>query len=112
DDARIPVTTMATAGHVERAEDLDAAEWVVEITERSPAHTGFRLTGPQGRELATRVPLIGWHMASNAALAVVMLVEAGFELEAIAAALEADGGIAAYLPGRTERVSGDRGPSV
>jgi UDP-N-acetylmuramoyl-L-alanyl-D-glutamate--2,6-diaminopimelate ligase len=41
-----------------------------------------------------------------------MLVEAGFELEAIGQALDDDGGIVAYLPGRTERVSGDRGPSV
>jgi UDP-N-acetylmuramoyl-L-alanyl-D-glutamate--2,6-diaminopimelate ligase len=56
--------------------------------------------------------LIGWHMAANAALAIVMLVEAGFELEAIGHALDEDGGIIAYLPGRTERVSGDRGPSV
>jgi UDP-N-acetylmuramoyl-L-alanyl-D-glutamate--2,6-diaminopimelate ligase len=39
-----------------------------------------------------------------------MLVEAGFEIEAIGQAIE--GGIDAYLPGRTERVSGDRGPSV
>jgi UDP-N-acetylmuramoyl-L-alanyl-D-glutamate--2,6-diaminopimelate ligase len=55
-------------------------------------------------------------MAANAALAIVMLVQAGFELEAIGAALavddHGDGGIQAYLPGRTERVSGDRGPSV
>ncbi len=51
-------------------------------------------------------------MAANAALAIVMLVEAGFELEAIGAALGREGGIHAYLPGRTERVSGDRGPSV
>jgi UDP-N-acetylmuramoyl-L-alanyl-D-glutamate--2,6-diaminopimelate ligase len=55
-------------------------------------------------------------MAANAALAIVMLVEAGFELEAIGAALavhpDGSGGIQAYLPGRTERVSGDRGPSV
>jgi UDP-N-acetylmuramoyl-L-alanyl-D-glutamate--2,6-diaminopimelate ligase len=41
-----------------------------------------------------------------------MLVEAGFELEAIGHALDADGGIKAYLPGRTERVSGDTGPTV
>jgi UDP-N-acetylmuramoyl-L-alanyl-D-glutamate--2,6-diaminopimelate ligase len=49
-------------------------------------------------------------MAANAALAIVMLVEAGFELEAIGHAIQ--DGIEAYLPGRTERVSGDRGPSV
>jgi UDP-N-acetylmuramoyl-L-alanyl-D-glutamate--2,6-diaminopimelate ligase len=49
-------------------------------------------------------------MAANAALAIVMLVEAGFELEAVGHAI-ADG-VEAYLPGRTERVSGDRGPTV
>ncbi|WP_322872395.1 glutamate ligase domain-containing protein, partial [Acinetobacter baumannii] len=65
------------------------------------------------------------HMAANAALAIVMLVEGGFELGAIAHALgsnhrhyadETDeqpvSAIECYLPGRTERVSGDSGPSV
>jgi UDP-N-acetylmuramoyl-L-alanyl-D-glutamate--2,6-diaminopimelate ligase len=111
DETRIPVATIATAGHASDADYADA-QWRVEILDESAAYTGFRLTGPDGRSLETREPLIGWHMAANAALAIVMLVEAGFELEAIGAALEADGGIRAYLPGRTERVSGDRGPSV
>ncbi len=44
-------------------------------------------------------------MAANAGLAIVMLVEAGFELEAIDHVLQRDGGIDAYLPGRIERVS-------
>lgn len=109
--ARIPVTTIATVGHASD-EDLSDAVWRVEVLEETAAYTGFRLTGPEGRSLVTREPIIGWHMAANAALAIVMLVEAGFELEAIGAALDADGGIRAYLPGRTERVSGDRGPSV
>ncbi|HEX7834007.1 MAG TPA: UDP-N-acetylmuramyl-tripeptide synthetase, partial [Pseudolysinimonas sp.] len=111
EESRIPVTTIATVGHATR-EDVEFAEWVVEVTDENAAYTEFRLTGPEGRSLVTREPLIGWHMAANAALAIVMLVEAGFELEAIGAALDADGGIQAYLPGRTERVSGDRGPSV
>lgn len=102
--AHIPVTTIAARAGVE-------AEWRVELTEEHPAHTGFRLTGPGGQSLETRVPLIGWHMAANAGLAIVMMVEAGFELDAIAHAL-GETGIDAYLPGRTERVSGDRGPSV
>ncbi len=114
-ESRIPVTTIATVGHASEA-DVEAAEWVVEVLEESAAYTEFRLTGPDGRSLVTREPLIGWHMAANAALAIVMLVEAGFELEAIGAAIAVDeeggGGIQAYLPGRTERVSGDRGPSV
>jgi UDP-N-acetylmuramoyl-L-alanyl-D-glutamate--2,6-diaminopimelate ligase len=111
DESRIPVTTIATAGHA-TPEDVASAEWVVEVLDETPLYTGFRLTGPDGRSLETREPLIGWHMAANAALAIVMLVEAGFELEAIGAALEVDDGIQAYLPGRTERVSGERGPSV
>ncbi len=101
--SRIPVTTVsATPG--------SGAEWVVEILDEQAAYTEFRLTGSEGRSLVTRVPLIGWHMASNAGLAIVMLVEAGFELEAIGQAIA--GGIVAYLPGRTERVSGSTGPSV
>jgi UDP-N-acetylmuramoyl-L-alanyl-D-glutamate--2,6-diaminopimelate ligase len=115
DESRIPVTTIATVEHAS-PEDVANAEWVVEVLEQSAAYTEFRLTGPDGRSLVTREPLIGWHMAANAALAIVMLVEAGFELEAIGAAVAVDddgrGGIQAYLPGRTERVSGERGPSV
>jgi len=111
DASRIPVTTIATIGHAS-PDDVESAEWTVEVLDETAGYTEFRLTGPDGRELVTREPLIGWHMAANAALAIVMLVEAGFELEAIGAALDADDGIRAYLPGRTERVSGDRGPSV
>lgn len=110
-ESRIPVTTIATRGHAS-AVDLESAEWVVEVIDESAEFTEFKLTGPEGRSLVTREPLIGWHMAANAALAIVMLVEAGFELEAIGAVLDADGGIQAYLPGRTERVSGERGPRV
>jgi UDP-N-acetylmuramoyl-L-alanyl-D-glutamate--2,6-diaminopimelate ligase len=114
-ESRIPVTTIATVGHAS-PDDVAGAEWVVDVLDETAAYTEFRLTGPDGRSLVTREPLIGWHMAANAALAIVMLVEAGFELEAIGAALAVDddggGGIQAYLPGRTERVSGDRGPSV
>lgn len=110
-EARIPVTTIATIGRASD-EDVASADWTVEILDATAAYTEFRVSGPEGRSLVTREPLIGWHMAANAALGIVMLVEAGFELEAIGAALEADGGIRAYLPGRTERVSGERGPSV
>ncbi|MBG6107866.1 UDP-N-acetylmuramoyl-L-alanyl-D-glutamate--2,6-diaminopimelate ligase [Frigoribacterium sp. CG_9.8] len=103
DRSRIPVTTLsATRGVV--------AQWNVEILDERASGVEFTLTGPQGRSITTHVPLIGWHMAANAALAIVMLVEAGFDLDAIGQAVE--NGIDAYLPGRTERVSGDSGPSV
>jgi UDP-N-acetylmuramoyl-L-alanyl-D-glutamate--2,6-diaminopimelate ligase len=51
-------------------------------------------------------------MAANAGLAIVMLIEAGYDPDVIAAALDRDNGIQAYLPGRTEKVSGDTGPNV
>ena len=109
DGSHIPVTTIATIGHAANAEE---AAWKVEILEKAATFTEFRLSGPDGRSIVTREPLIGWHMAANAALAIVMLVEAGFELSAIEAALNADGGVRAMLPGRTELVSGERGPRV
>jgi UDP-N-acetylmuramoyl-L-alanyl-D-glutamate--2,6-diaminopimelate ligase len=101
--SRIPVTTVASVPGTD-------AEWKVEILDEQAEYTEFRLTGPENRSLVTRIPIIGRHMAANAALAIVMLVEAGFELEAIGQAIRS--GIQAYLPGRTERVSGDRGPTV
>jgi len=58
------------------------------------------------------VPLLGAYNAANAALAIVMLVESGYDLDAIGAALDRDGGIDAYVPGRTERLSGEQGPVV
>jgi len=101
--SHIPVTTVSATDGVD-------AEWRVEMLDERAEHTAFRLTGPEGRSLETTVPVIGWHMAANAGLAIVMLVEAGFELEAIGHAVQ--DGIDAYLPGRTERVSGETGPTV
>jgi UDP-N-acetylmuramoyl-L-alanyl-D-glutamate--2,6-diaminopimelate ligase len=103
-ESRIPVTTLATEPGVD-------ADWTMTLLEESPTSTGFRLAGPDGRTIETRVPLIGRFMAANAALAIVMLVEAGHDLDLIAHAV-ADHGIDAYIPGRAERVSGDRGPVV
>ncbi|AMM20723.1 UDP-N-acetylmuramyl peptide synthase [Frondihabitans sp. PAMC 28766] len=108
--SRIPVTTIAMVPPL--AEGQSEPDWKVELLDEKAAYTEFRLSGPEGRSLVTRVPMIGWHMAADAALAIVMMVEGGFELEAIGQALDEDGGIVAYLPGRTERVSGERGPSV
>jgi UDP-N-acetylmuramoyl-L-alanyl-D-glutamate--2,6-diaminopimelate ligase len=105
EEAGIPLTTISSTPGV-------VGDWNVDITAEEAAFTAFTLTAPDGRELSSRVPIIGRHMAANGALAIVMLVEAGFDLDEIAAALEKSGGIEAYLPGRTERVSGDRGPAV
>jgi UDP-N-acetylmuramoyl-L-alanyl-D-glutamate--2,6-diaminopimelate ligase len=105
DASRIPITTLSSTPGV-------PAEWTVTVLEERAEYTEFELTAPSGVAMTTRVPVIGRHMAANAGLAIVMLVEAGFEFEAIGHALEQDGGIIAYLPGRIERVSGDSGPAV
>lgn len=103
-DTRIPVTTLATEPGVD-------ADWRMSLLEQAPTRTSFRLEGPDGRALETHVPLIGRFMAANAALAIVMLVEAGHDLDLVAGAI-AERGIDAYIPGRAERVSGERGPVV
>lgn len=105
EESHIPVTTISSLSD-------SAAQWRVDITEENAAYTAFRLTGPEGIVIDTREPVIGRHMAANAGLAIVMLIEAGYSPDAIASALDRDGGIRAYLPGRTEKVSGDRGPNI
>jgi UDP-N-acetylmuramoyl-L-alanyl-D-glutamate--2,6-diaminopimelate ligase len=105
ENSHIPVTTISSQGD-------DSAYWHVEVTEDSPDFTAFTLRSADGVSISTREPVIGRHMAANAALALVMLIEAGYDPDVIAAALERDGGIRAYLPGRTEKVSGDSGPNV
>ncbi|HKT55896.1 MAG TPA: UDP-N-acetylmuramoyl-L-alanyl-D-glutamate--2,6-diaminopimelate ligase [Microbacterium sp.] len=107
--SEVPVVTVICPAI---AADPDAAaDWTVEILEERQDGTTFRLAGPDGRSLTTVVPTIGRHMAANAGPAIVMLLEGGYAWESFVAAL--DGGrIEAYLPGRTERVSGERGPAV
>ncbi|GAA1811798.1 UDP-N-acetylmuramoyl-L-alanyl-D-glutamate--2,6-diaminopimelate ligase [Agromyces neolithicus] len=104
-ESGIPVTTLTTRGDI-------AADWRLTVLDEEAAYTSFVLEAADGRRLETRVPLLGWYMAANAALAIVMLVDTGYELDRIADVLERDGGIDAYIPGRAERISGDRGPIV
>lgn len=99
--ADIPVVTVATG---------KPADFVVSVTEEVPARTSFEVTLPDGSVIASFLPIIGAHMASNAGLAIAMLVEAGFSAERIREAVAT--GINAYLPGRTERVSAATGPDV
>jgi UDP-N-acetylmuramoyl-L-alanyl-D-glutamate--2,6-diaminopimelate ligase len=105
ENSHIPVTTISSLGD-------ESAYWQVDITEDNADFTAFTLRSADGVSISTREPVIGRHMAANAALAIVMLIEAGYDPDAIAVALERDGGILAYLPGRTEKVSGDSGPNV
>lgn len=101
--SEIPVVTITSQMGID-------ADWHVGITAETPAYTSFVLAGPNGVNIRSRVPLLGVHMAANAGLAIVMLIEAGFAPERIQAAIAK--GIDAYLPGRTERVTGATGPDV
>jgi len=108
----VPFVTVGTPEIAAEPEEAAAADWVVDILEERQTGTEFRLTAKDGRTLTSIVPTIGRHMAANAGLAIAMILEAGYEWDDLVAALERDGRIDAYLPGRTERVSGERGPAV
>jgi UDP-N-acetylmuramoyl-L-alanyl-D-glutamate--2,6-diaminopimelate ligase len=104
DAAEIDVVTISSRASV-------AADWQLSVTDEVPDRTYFRLTAPSGEHLESSVPVIGAHMAANAGLAIAMIVESGVPLSEIAAAV-GDEPISVFLPGRAERVSGERGPSV
>ncbi len=101
--SQIPVVTISSNPSVK-------ADWNVLVTEQANSHTSFVLTGPNGEKVSSSVPLIGVHMAANGGLAIVMAILAGFDWRLIAERIR--DGIDAYLPGRTELVSGATGPSV
>lgn len=107
----VPSVTIGTPAIAADPASAGQADWIVEILDERPGGTEFRLIARDGRSLTTVVPVIGRHMAANAGLAIVMILEGGYAWDALVAAL--DGGrIDAYLPGRTQLVSGDRGPAV
>lgn len=101
--SEIPVSTITSELGVD-------ADWHVAVTAETPKYTSFVLAGPDGITIRSRVPLLGAHMAANAGLAIVMLIEAGFSADKISKAIE--NGISAYLPGRTELVTQGTGPNV
>lgn len=106
--SEVPTVTIITPAIA--ADAAASADWSVDIVAERQDGTEFTLTGPAGT-LTTTVPVIGRHMAANAGLAIVMLLEAGYAWDRLAAALDGQR-IDAHLPGRTQRVSGERGPAV
>ena len=101
--SEIPFVTITSHSDV-------SAQWRVSVTEETPNHTAFELTGPAGQVIKSSVPILGAHMAANAGLAIVMMIQVGFDWKLIAEKISS--GIVAYLPGRTEQVSGTTGPNV
>lgn len=101
--SQIPVVTISSKAETD-------ADWHVEVTAETAQRTEFSLVSRAGQKLNSHVPILGAHMAANAGLAIVMMVQAGFDFQEISMAIA--GGIDCYLPGRTERVSGETGPDV
>ena len=102
-ESEIPMTTLAT----EYGADAD---WHLAITRQDLDGVSFALQGPGGAHFTGRVPVFGRFMAENAALALIMLHEAGIPLERVAAGLTR-GLIPVYIPGRLEAINpGGTGP--
>ncbi|MFC7765129.1 Mur ligase family protein [Leucobacter soli] len=108
-ESRIPVTTLATEYGAE-------ADWHLAVTRQDIDGVSFALQGPGGARFRGRVPVFGRFMAENAALALIMLHEAGIPIEQVAAGLAAanpaePGLIPIYIPGRLEAINpGSAGP--
>jgi UDP-N-acetylmuramoyl-L-alanyl-D-glutamate--2,6-diaminopimelate ligase len=96
-ESRIPVTRLAT----EYGQDAD---WHLAITRQTIDGVSFVLQGPAGAHFRGSVPVFGRFMAENAALALIMLHEAGIPLAQVEAGLER-GRIPVYIPGRLELMS-------
>lgn len=98
-ESKIPVTTLAT-------EYGSSADWHLAVTRQTIDGVSFVLQGPAGAQFRGSVPLFGRFMAENAALALIMLHEAGISVDQVAAALS-DGKISVYIPGRIELINPD-----
>ncbi|WP_024355689.1 Mur ligase family protein [Leucobacter chironomi] len=96
-ESRIPVTRLAT-------EYGQEADWHLAITRQTIDGVSFVLQGPEGAHFRGSVPLFGRFMAENAALALIMLHEAGVPLARVEAGLDR-GRIPVYIPGRLELMS-------
>lgn len=107
----VPFVTVGTPAIAADPEAAAAADWTVEILDEKPGGTQFSLSSRDGRTLTTTVPVIGRHMAANAGLAIVMILEGGYAWDALVDSLDGKR-IDAYLPGRTQLVSGETGPAV
>lgn len=95
----IPTTTIGEPG--------SEAAWTVSCEEESLDGEAFVLEGPGGI-VHSSTRNLGHHMARNAALAATMLIEGGYDAQAVAAAIGPDaGGIDFVIPGRLEKVSGE-----
>jgi len=88
----IPLSTFSTQGRI--------ATWQAQDIVEDAGGSDFRVLGPDGINLSTRVNIPGVYNVSNALCAFALGVEGGFDSEALARGLASVGGV----PGRLERI--------
>jgi len=113
--ATIPVTTIKTvfgdydaaarAGLDGESDYLPDVDWVVSDVRAHGTGSAFTLTSSEGEVIDTFTPLPGSFNVQNAALAVVMVLASGVSVADMQAALVANGGVAAVVPGRMEVIT-------
>lgn len=101
--SEIPCLTVTLRSDVE-------SDWKVVVTKESIGLTAFDLLGPNQEKISSSVPIIGDYMASNAAVAILMAIQAGYSWQELAAALAE--GINAPIAGRGDNVAPAGAPSV
>lgn len=86
------------------------SDWKVIVTREAKGLVAFDLLGPAGEKISSSVPVIGDYMASNAAVAILMALQAGHSWQDLAQALK--DGINSPIAGRGDDVSNGTGPAV
>jgi len=103
--ASVPVATLATVpGATGPAAAGASTDWMVRDVEEAATGTSFVVGHRDGREVHVSISLPGAFNVSNAALAVVMLVESGVDAAELDRVLVAAGVVDPQVPGRMELV--------
>ncbi|MDO4919974.1 UDP-N-acetylmuramoyl-L-alanyl-D-glutamate--2,6-diaminopimelate ligase [Kocuria sp.] len=98
------VSTVALRGHDTASAGPDPADWTLDSLTRVGIGTSFVLRHTDGRQLRAHTGLPGEFNVANAALAVLMVLDSGVDLETLQRALDEHDPLTASVPGRMELV--------
>ena len=104
DQAGVSTLTVSVTG-------TSQADWSVSQVQRTGLGHTFTLMGPQGEQLRLRCGLPGTFNVANAALAAVMVLATGVEVEALQRAADAHDPFTTQVPGRMQLV-GERPAAI
>lgn len=97
DEAGVDTLTVSVTG-------TGNADWSVTQVQRTGLGHAFSLTGPGGRELRLRCGLPGTFNVANAALAAVMVLASGVEVEDLQRAADTHDPFTTQVPGRMQLI--------